>query len=407
MGNYTPPLIGIVGKTNVGKTTFFAAATMAPAEISNRPFTTIEPNRGIGYVRKKCPHTEFNLPACNPKTGICIQGTRFIPIELIDVAGLIPGAHLGRGLGNKFMDDVRKADAFLLVVDASGSTDEEGNPVPPGTRDPVEEARKILEEIELWFSKIISKDWEKFALSIETARKDPIEALSEKLSGLSITKKHVLEALEQTDLINKKPVHWKKEEITEFARIIRRISKPHIIVANKADLSYAEEGIKRLKKEFKEVPIIPVSSQAELALKKASKAGLIEYVPGSSNFKVVNTNKISKEQEKALEYIRTHVLEKYGSTGVQEALETIIFNTLSLVSVYPVEDHNKLTDTKGNVLPDVFLVNKDATPKDVAYLVHSDFAKKFVAAIDVKNKQRIGESHKVYDGMVIKIISSA
>jgi ribosome-binding ATPase YchF (GTP1/OBG family) len=49
-----------------------------------------------------------------------------VPIELLDVAGLVPGAHLGKGLGNRFLDDLRHADALVHVVDVSGCTDAEG-----------------------------------------------------------------------------------------------------------------------------------------------------------------------------------------------------------------------------------------------------------------------------------------
>jgi len=402
--NYALPLVGIVGKTNVGKSTFFSAATEVDVEISNRPFTTINPNNGIAYVRDKCPHVEFGLQGCNPRTGFCKNGTRFIPIELMDVAGLIPGAHMGRGLGNKFMDDLRKADVFLLVVDASGSTSPEGVPVKPGTFDPVEEARNILREIDLWFLRIVSSNWDKLAVSVDTSGKDPVDALTDKLSGIQVSRASIMKTLEETGLSRKKLSSWTKEELELFAFTLRRNSKPLVIVANKADIPASVDNIKRLREEFKDTPVIPASAETELALKKAAKAGVIEYMPGDSSFAIKKPEKLSDAQRKALRYIEENVMQKYGSTGVQQAIETAVYQVLGRVPVYTVEDPVRLTDKKGNVLPDVFLVDRRATIRDVAYLIHSDFARNLVGAINAKTKLRISGDSPVQHGLVVKFI---
>uniref|UniRef100_A0A7C1I726 Redox-regulated ATPase YchF n=1 Tax=Fervidicoccus fontis TaxID=683846 RepID=A0A7C1I726_9CREN len=404
MVNYALPLVGIVGKTNVGKSTFFSAATEVDVEISNRPFTTINPNNGIAYVRDKCPHVEFGLQGCNPRTGFCKNGTRFIPIELMDVAGLIPGAHMGRGLGNKFMDDLRKADVFLLVVDASGSTSPEGVPVKPGTFDPVEEARNILREIDLWFLRIVSSNWDKLAVSVDTSGKDPVDALTDKLSGIQVSRASIMKTLEETGLSRKKLSSWTKEELELFAFTLRRNSKPLVIVANKADIPASVDNIKRLREEFKDTPVIPASAETELALKKAAKAGVIEYMPGDSSFAIKKPEKLSDAQRKALRYIEENVMQKYGSTGVQQAIETAVYQVLGRVPVYTVEDPVRLTDKKGNVLPDVFLVDRRATIRDVAYLIHSDFARNLVGAINAKTKLRISGDSPVQHGLVVKFI---
>lgn len=404
MVNYLPPLVGIVGKTNVGKSTLFSAATEVDVEISNRPFTTINPNNGITYVRDKCPHTEFGLPRCDPRTGFCKDGIRFIPVELMDVAGLIPGAHMGKGLGNKFMDDLRKADVFLLVVDASGSTSLEGVPSKPGTFDPVEEVKTILMEINLWFSRVISSNWEKLAMSVDTSGKDPVDALSEKLSGIQISRSSIVKTLEETGLNRKKLSSWTKDDIDAFAFKLRKNSKPLVIVANKADIPISEDNVKRLKEEFKEVPVIPASAEAELALRKASKAGLISYMPGDNDFIVKRIEGLSDKQKNALKYIEENVLKKYGSTGVQQAIETAIYQVLGRVAVYTVEDTVKLADKKGNILPDVFLVDKKSTIRDVAYLIHSEFAKNLIGAINVKTKLRISNDSLVQHGLIVKFL---
>ncbi|MCC6051901.1 MAG: redox-regulated ATPase YchF [Fervidicoccaceae archaeon] len=404
MVNYALPLVGIVGKTNVGKSTFFSATTEVDVEISNRPFTTINPNNGIAYVRDKCPHVEFGLQGCNPRTGFCKNGTRFIPIELMDVAGLIPGAHMGRGLGNKFMDDLRKADVFLLVVDASGSTSPEGVPVKPGTFDPVEEVKNILREIDLWFLRIVSSNWDKLAVSVDTSGKDPVDALTDKLSGIQVSRASIMKTLKETGLSRKKLSSWTKEELEMFAFTLRRNSKPLVIVANKADIPASLDNIKRLREEFKDTPVIPASAEAELALKKAAKAGIIEYMPGDSSFAIKKPEKLSDAQRKALRYIEEKVMQKYGSTGVQQAIETAVYQVLGRVPVYTVEDPVRLTDKKGNVLPDVFLVDRRATIRDVAYLIHSDFARNLVGAINAKTKLRISGDSPVQHGLVVKFI---
>ncbi len=400
------PLIGVIGKTNVGKSTFFAAATLVPVNISNRPFTTIEPNIGIGYLKRKCVHIELGLPKCDPKNSMCINGWRFIPVKIMDVAGLIPGAHKGRGLGNKFMDDLRQADVLIHVVDAAGATSLEGNPVPPGTADPVEEVRQIEFEVNAWFFRIISRDWEKFARQVDTSGKDVVEALTQRLSGLSIKKNHVIEALRATGLEGRKLSTWSQDELRAFAYKLRELSKPMIIAANKADLPQAEENIERLRKAFPDKIIVPVSAEAELALRRAAKAGLIEYLPGNNDFKIKDPSKLTSSQIKALEYIRERVLSKWGSTGVQDVLNKAFFELLNMIVVYPVEDANKFTDHHGNILPDAYLVKKGTTAKELAYMIHTDLGKSFLFAINAKTKQRVGEDYVLNDNDVIKIVAA-
>jgi ribosome-binding ATPase YchF (GTP1/OBG family) len=394
--------VGLIGKTNVGKSTFFSAATLVDVEIANRPFVTIEPNVGMAYVKTLCVHNEFKVK-CNPRNSICIGDYRFIPIKLVDVAGLIPGAHEGRGLGNKFLDDLRKADVLIHVIDASGSTNEEGAPVEPGSRDPEEDIKFVEDEINEWFISIIKKDWEKFARITDLGNKDPIDALLSKLSGLSINREQIIQSLKESKLENVKFMQWSEEDIRRFGITLRQISKPIVIAANKDDIPIARKNIDRLKEKYKF--LIPTSAEAELALRKAAKNGLIDYIPGEKEFKI-KSNNLPEKQRKALDYIKTNVLDVYGNTGVQQAINEAVFGALNMITVFPVEDERKLTDRNGNVLPDAILIKRGSTPKDLAAVIHSDLAKGFLYAIDARKKIRVGENYQLQDRDVIKIVSS-
>uniref|UniRef100_A0A7C4NV45 Redox-regulated ATPase YchF n=1 Tax=Staphylothermus marinus TaxID=2280 RepID=A0A7C4NV45_STAMA len=402
-----PPekIIGIAGKTNVGKSTLFSALTMIPVHIANHPFTTIEFNVGVGYVRKKCVHNQLNLSGCNPRSGFCKRGYRFIPIKIIDVAGLIPGSSQGRGLGNKFMDDLRQADALIHVVDASGSTDAEGRPVKPGTYDPVEEAQLITREIDEWFVNVVMRIWNNKISRHLSSVTEPLDYIAQNFSGLSISKHHVIEACKRAGLEDKNPKNWNEEDIRKFAVELRRNSKPIIIAANKIDIGIAEENVKRLKEVFGEENIVPISALAELILRKASSSGLIDYLPGDSSFEIKNES-LSDEQRRALDIIRDRVLKKYGSTGVQELLNRVVFKILKLVTVYPVEDAKKYTDHHGNVLPDAYLVPIGTTARELAYMIHTELGESFIYAINAKTGERIGEDYVVRDDDVIKVVAA-
>ncbi|MEM0366567.1 MAG: redox-regulated ATPase YchF [Acidilobaceae archaeon] len=399
-------LVGIVGKTNTGKSTFFSAATEIDVPIENRPFVTIDPNIGVAYVKRKCVHLELGLIACNASNSICKSGWRFIPVKIIDVAGLVPGAHEGRGLGNMFLDHVRRADVLLLVIDASGSTDEEGRPVKPGSFDPIIEVKQMIYEFEEWMYSIIRKDWEKIARYIDTGGiQDSIGFITQRLSGLGVSRRHVAEAIQLSGLENKKLSSWTSSDLRRFTSSIRRVSKPIVIIANKADIDTAEDNIKRLRDEYKDIPVIPTSSVSELILRKSSSKGIIEYIPGDREFKIISKNtprELSRILDKIADYMR-----KWGSTGVQEALNEAVFNQLSQIAVYPVEDHNKYTDKQGRILPDTILLPRGSTARDLAYRIHTELGETFIYAINAKTKQRIGESYILNDNDVIKIVAVA
>jgi ribosome-binding ATPase YchF (GTP1/OBG family) len=395
--------LGIVGKPNTGKSTLFSAATLIPVEIANYPFTTIKPNRGIGYLRTPCVHTEFDVEDA-PKNSLCLDGIRLVPVELIDVAGLVPGAWEGRGLGNQFLDEIRRADALLHVVDAAGATDSEGRICKPGDHDPLEDVKFLETEITMWMNQILKKDWAKMARTAESGKEDLISLLEARLSGLAIKRFHIIESLRKTDLNLDKPTSWSGDDLVKFLDILRSVSKPTLIAANKIDLPTAEENVNRLKKLG--YTVVPCSAEAELALRRAGEKGLIDYKPGDCRLKIKNPEKLTEAQRRALELIQEQILFKFGSTGVQEALNTAFFELLQMVAVYPVEDSEHLSDHKGRILPDVYLVPYGTTVRQLAYIIHTELGESFIHAIDVRGKNRIGEDYVLKNRDVVSIVSA-
>ncbi|HDI01098.1 MAG TPA: redox-regulated ATPase YchF [Candidatus Bathyarchaeota archaeon] len=396
-------LVGIVGKPNVGKTTFFVAATLAPAEIAPYPFTTIKPNRGVGYLRVKCVCREFGVKD-NPVNSACIDGNRLIPVELIDCAGLVPDAWRGRGLGNQFLDEIRKADALIHVVDASGSTDIEGRPCRPGEHDPVEDVRFLEREITMWMVQIIKRDWRKLARRVELAGLKLVEALERRLSGLAIRRSHIVEAIRAVGLDPSKPTSWSDDDLYKFADELRKASKPMLIAANKVDIPAADENVERLRETG--YLVVPCCAEAELALRRAAEKGLIKYLPGDPDFEVLDPSRLTSQQAKALEAIRERVLARYGSTGVQQAINAAYFELLGAITVYPVEDPEKLCDHEGRVLPDAYVVPRGTTARELAYMIHTELGESFIYAIDARTKRRLGEDYVLKDGDVISIVSA-
>ncbi|MDI6882199.1 MAG: redox-regulated ATPase YchF [Methanothermobacter sp.] len=390
--------IGITGKPNVGKSSFFNAATLSKADVASYPFTTIDSNRGIAYVTSQCPCREFKMK-CNPKNSICEDGVRFIPVELIDVAGLVPGAHKGRGLGNKFLDDLRQARVFLHVVDASGSTDEEGRPVEPGSYDPINDVEFLEKEILMWLYGIIGRNWDRLLRKTASEKIDMAKIIHEQFSGIGVSVEDIIEASRK---LEKDYQSWDNEDLLVFIDELLKIAKPSLIVANKADLPTAKENIKRLKERYPNV--VPASAEAELALKRAAKAGLIDYKPGDDDFKVLDEGELTKKQLNALEYIRENVLKVYGNTGIQEALNRAVFDLLDMIVVYPVEDEHKLSDKQGNILPDAFLIPRGSKPRDLAYLIHTEIGDSFMHAVDARKKMRVASDYKLQHGDIITII---
>jgi len=396
--------IGLIGKTNTGKTTFFNAATLGTAEISTYPFTTKQPNYGVGYVSTPCVCKEFGVKD-NPRNSKCINGWRHIPIELIDLPGLIKGAWAGKGLGNQFLSVASQSDALLHVVDASGSVDEEGRLTEPGTGDPLADYYDIEEELVMWFMKLIDRSTDRITRSLKKGKELP-EAMEEVLMGVKVNREHIRQALIQSNLEKKDFENWTPMDDRRFATALREISKPTLIVANKMDLDTAPDNFKKLRDQLTDKILVPCSAEAELILRRAEQKKLIRYVPGEEEFEIIDESKLTERQRWALDFIRRRVLDEYMRTGVQFALNVAVFKLLKMNAVYPVYDIQKLSDRHGNVLPDVYLMPDGADVRELAQVIHSELAKGLLYAIDARTGLRLPANYKLKDRDVLSVVSA-
>ncbi|HTY52175.1 MAG TPA: redox-regulated ATPase YchF [Methanomicrobiales archaeon] len=384
--------LALAGKPNCGKSTFFKAATLANVEIANYPFTTIDANHGVAYVRTPCVCRELGTTC-----GVCKDGIRFVPIGLIDVAGLVPEAHKGRGLGNQFLDHLRQADAILHLLDASGSTDAEGNPVGVGTHNPADDIEFLEFEMSMWLYGILEKHWTKIQRQSQARASSIVIAIAELIAGLGITvdQVHAVELESGIDLVKAQ-----EKELVQFCRGLLARAKPMMLVGNRIDEApdALVEGLKGKGVHF-------ATSAGELALRNAASAGILKYLPGDPSFSVLKPEGLNPGQKAGLDRI-AGVMKKFGGTGVQEALNHAVFSLLDLIVVYPVEDEHKYADGKGRVLPDAFLLKKGSTPRDLAFRVHTEIGEGFLYAVDARTKMRVKDTHPLKDRDIIKIVST-
>jgi ribosome-binding ATPase len=393
-------LIGIVGKPNVGKSTFFKSMTLMNVLIENYPFATITPNRGAGHVRVKCVEDEFNIK-CSPAKGYCKNKTRFIPVELIDVAGLVPGAHEGKGMGNQFLDDLRQADAFIHVIDVSGSTNERGENVSLGSYNPSDDIKFLEDELNHWIHGILKNNWTKLIRKAKQCKIELYKEIHKQFSGFNLSEKSAKKILNEMN--SKNTNEWDEKDLFLFSSKIRNACFPMIIAANKIDKSNGLENLEKLKKEFPDYKIIGCSAEIELALREANNKDIIDYTPGSNNFKIVKQD-LPDKLKTALGFMN-NFLKKFSSTGVNEILDYTVFNILDYIGIFPGGTKG-LEDKHGRKLPDCFLLKNGSTALDFAYFLHTDIGNTFIKAIDVRTKRALGKEYKLKHRDVIEILTS-
>jgi ribosome-binding ATPase len=396
--------IGLIGKTNTGKTTFFNSATLSSAEISNYPFTTKQPAIGNAHAITLCVHRELKVQD-QPRNSRCIDGWRFIPIELVDLPGLIKGAWEGKGLGNQFLSIASQSDALLHVVDASGSIDASGRIAEPGTGDPVADIADIEEELVMWYLKLFEANRDKISRAIGGGM-DRILAITEVFRGIGVREDHVKLALAQNNVAETKFDDFGPQESKDFCWSLRDISKPTLIVANKVDLPTATENFNRLREEYKDIIVVPASADAELTLRRAETRGVIRYIPGDERFEINDQTKLNDKQKWALNFIRKDILGEYMRTGVQFAINVAVFKLLKMNAIYPVADVQKFSDKHGNVLPDVYLMRSGSSVEDLAREIHSELAKGMIYALDGRDGLRLPTNYQLKDRDVLSIVSA-
>jgi len=400
-----PIKLGLIGKTNTGKTTFFNSATLSSEEISSYPFTTKSPVSGVANAITLCVHPEFKIQD-NPNNSKCLDGWRYIPIELIDLPGLIKDAWKGKGLGNQFLSIAAQSDALLHVVDASGGIDSSGRITEVGTGDPISDFADIEEELTMWYQKILEGNRDKVSKLIKTGT-NIIDAITDLYRGIGVNKSHVKKTLQTTGLEEKDFDDFDMIDSKKFALHLRKISKPTLIVANKIDVEGADKNFARLRERYNDSIVIPVSGDSEFSLRRAEQKGLIKYSPGSETFEIIKSDELNEKQNNALNFIKKGIMGEYMRTGVQFAINVAVFKLLKMNSIYPVADEKNLADKKGRVLPDLLLLKDGATINDLAKEIHTDLAKGLLYAKDLRYNLRLPTDYQLRDRDVVSLVSAA
>lgn len=397
-------LVGIVGKPSSGKTTFLNALCATDAKTGNYPFTTIEPNQGVGFVTTPCLCNELGVK-CNARNSECIDQIRKIPVKVIDVAGLVPGAYEGRGMGNQFLSDLAQADILIHVVDISGSLNEDGEDVEPGTHDPMKDVLFLENEIAQWILGILKKDWIRATRKIKSERGNIVDYITDKLTGLKITRSAVLQAISAVDLSTSTSAEWSDQDLLHLSCQIRKIGKPIIIAANKVDRPTSKANYEKLSAEMRDTIVVPTAALIDIVLEGLKKQKKVEYFSESGRLSVAGD--LSPKEEEIIKKIQKEILNEYKTTGVFETLNKAIFDVLNLFPVYPVADVTHFSDKDGLILPDVFLVKKGTTIKEFAGMIHQDFMKNFIYGIDARVNRKISEKHELKSNDVVKIVAAA
>jgi hypothetical protein len=391
--------IGLVGKPSVGKSSFFNAATMNDVPEGAYPFTTIDPAVGEAYVRVDCAAPEFG-ETCTPSVGFCDRGTRFVPVKLVDVAGLIPGAHEGKGLGNQFLTDLNEADVLVHVVDFSGETDIEGEETEG--HDPRDDIDFLEDELDMWYLDVLEKGLERYRSGYHGEEKNVEEDLAEQMSAFKTTKDEIKQVVLSLGR-SLDPDEWDDEDKEAIAREIRKRTKPMLIAANKMDKPAAQENFEEVTSDpdYDHLTFVPASAHAEKALKKAEAGGVVDYEPGANDFDIVGD--VSGEQEAGLERIR-EFLDAYGGAGVQRSLEAALFDVMGAIAVFPGSANGR-SDTQG-VFRDCFILPEGSTTEDFAYHLHSDIGDGLLHGIDCRSERQVGSDHELDHRDVLEIVTT-
>ncbi|KAJ2744085.1 hypothetical protein GGI20_003256 [Coemansia sp. BCRC 34301] len=366
-------VIACVGKPSAGKSSFLNAATDASAKVGSYPFTTIAPNEGIAYYPVSCPCVSQGVSDhCKPRHGWCTKGQRYIPVRLLDVAGLVPGASEGAGLGNQFLDDLRHADVLIHVVDASGTTDANGR----STRgyDPIDDITWLRSEVDAWVWGNLARRWTAILRRHVAVKASVVDTLHAQLAGYGTLRDTVQRALDRLprDLVNGFAAWEPDGGLRQFVQSFLDERFPTVVALNKIDMPDSDKNISAIMKKYSKTTlgdrIVLTSALAECFLRKMAKQGFVHYDPGSDDFAVGDKQPLDEKTQRRLDTIRDLVLFRYGSTGVQDAIVRAV-DALGYVPVYPVKSLTMFGDSEAS-FRDCILVRPGTTVREFAAKLH-------------------------------------
>ncbi|RUS18112.1 P-loop containing nucleoside triphosphate hydrolase protein [Endogone sp. FLAS-F59071] len=272
-------LIACVGKPSAGKSSFLNAVSDATAKVGNYPFTTIKPNHGVSYIPVSCPCKKHSKEKqCQPRYGRCNNGTRYVPIQMLDVAGLVPGASEGQGLGNQFLDDLRTANALIHVVDVSGTTDASGKEAQG--YDPINDIDWLRWEIYSWVYNNLKKKWGGIVRRHIAIKATTIDTLQQQLSGYGTTSLLIARFMDKLGV--KEPLEsWDDEMLNKVVNGFLDERFPTIVAMNKIDLPDSDKNITKIMRKYDQSKLVPTSALSENFLRKMHKQRYINYVEGT------------------------------------------------------------------------------------------------------------------------------
>ncbi|KAF5103868.1 hypothetical protein D0Z03_000044 [Geotrichum reessii] len=192
---------------------------------------------------------------------------------------LVPGAHQGRGLGNKFLDDLRHADALIHVVDVSGTTDAEGK----ATRgyDPLNDIDWLQDEIFRWIEGNLKERWGSIKRRHTATKSSTIDTLQNQFSGYGSTAKTVARALASIKTKLPPLEEWTDDDIKTVVRAFTNEKFPTVLALNKMDHPDADKNVSKIIKKHPDSKAVLTSAITEVFIRKLSKQGYVIYEEGT------------------------------------------------------------------------------------------------------------------------------